>query len=177
MELLTWKLHECTTTKALNRVLDVEDLLNPDLIALLIVQSPSKAINSEGPTLNATMNDSRAEKEQDIVNAQDAPPTNDIGDGGEGDMYKIDTVHTDEAMKVLAAYSGNQTWTAKEEKKVRNKIDKRLLPILVVTYALQYYDKTMISQAVSLSQGLHPHHIPLTRHVFTKGPLRTSQGP
>ncbi|KEF54825.1 uncharacterized protein A1O9_09267 [Exophiala aquamarina CBS 119918] len=93
------------------------------------------------------MNFSQVEKEQDVVEAHDAPPTTDVGEGSLSDKYKVDTVHTDEAMKVLAAYSGNQHWTAQEEKKVRTKIDRRLLPILVVTYALQYYDKTMISQA------------------------------
>ena len=48
----------------------------------------------------------------------------------------IDTVHTDEAMKVLATYSGEETWDEKEEKLVRRKIDKRLLPILCATYGL-----------------------------------------
>lgn len=79
------------------------------------------------------------------MEARDAPPPADVGDGS---LHKVDTVHTDEAMKVLAAYSGDQDYTVQEEKKVRNKIDWRLLPILVVTYGLQYYDKTMISQAV-----------------------------
>lgn len=92
------------------------------------------------------MNISHTEKEQDVVEARDAPPPADVGDGS---LHKVDTVHTDEAMKVLAAYSGDQHYTVQEEKKVRNKIDWRLLPILVVTYGLQYYDKTMISQAVS----------------------------
>lgn len=49
----------------------------------------------------------------------------------------VDTVHTDEAMKVLANYSGEETWTEKEEKKVQRKIDRRLLPILCATYGLQ----------------------------------------
>ncbi|RVX67143.1 hypothetical protein B0A52_08577 [Exophiala mesophila] len=59
----------------------------------------------------------------------------------------VDTVHNDEAMKVLASYSGPQDWTEEEEKVVRRKIDKRLLWILCVTYGLQYYDKSMLSQA------------------------------
>ena len=62
---------------------------------------------------------------------------------------EVDTVHTDEAMKVLAAYTGEQTWTEEEEKKLRRKIDWRLMPVMCLTYTLQYYDKAMISQAVS----------------------------
>lgn len=60
----------------------------------------------------------------------------------------IDTVHADEAMKVLATYSGDESWTDEEEKKIRRKIDRRLLPMLCITYGLQYYDKAMLSQAV-----------------------------
>lgn len=63
---------------------------------------------------------------------------------------EIDTVHNDEATKVLATYRGDLSWEPGEERRVRTKIDKRLLPIMCVTYGLQYYDRTMISQAVSL---------------------------
>lgn len=66
---------------------------------------------------------------------------------------KIDTVHQDEAMKVLATYEGEQTWTMEEERRVRRKIDWRLMPVLCLTYGLQYYDKAMLSQAV---RGLFP---------------------
>lgn len=59
----------------------------------------------------------------------------------------VDKRHTDEAMTVLASYTGPQTWDDKEERQVRRKIDRRLLPILVICYGLQYYDKAMISQA------------------------------
>lgn len=62
----------------------------------------------------------------------------------------IDTVHNDEALKVLAHYAGGTEWTDKEEKQLRHKIDRRLLPILCITYGLQYYDKAMLGQAVSL---------------------------
>lgn len=55
--------------------------------------------------------------------------------------FTVDTVHHDEAMKVLANYDGPDTWDEAEEKKLRRKIDRRLLPILCITYALQYYDK------------------------------------
>lgn len=60
----------------------------------------------------------------------------------------VETLHNDEAVKVLAKYEGDFTWTPEEEKKLRRKIDRRLLSILVVTYGLQYYDKAMLSQAV-----------------------------
>lgn len=66
-------------------------------------------------------------------------------------VQTIDTVHHDEAMKVLATYDGPQTWTEEEEKKVRKKIDWKLMPVLCITYGLQYYDKAMLSQAVSSS--------------------------
>lgn len=66
---------------------------------------------------------------------------------------ELDTVHTDEAMKVLANYTGEETWTDAEEAKLRRKIDWKLMPVLCMTYTLQYYDKAMISQAVSNSSG------------------------
>ena len=61
----------------------------------------------------------------------------------------IDTVHQDEAMKVLATYDGDLHWTPEEEKVLLRKIDFRLMPILILTYGLQYYDKAMLAQAVS----------------------------
>jgi hypothetical protein len=60
----------------------------------------------------------------------------------------VDTVHNDEALKVLAQYAGDTSWTEQEEKKLRHKIDRRLLSILCITYGLQYYDKAMLGQAV-----------------------------
>lgn len=60
----------------------------------------------------------------------------------------VDTLHNDEALKVLANYQGDETWSAAEEKKLTRKIDRRLLSILCITYGLQYYDKAMLSQAV-----------------------------
>ena len=53
-------------------------------------------------------------------------------------------------MKVLAGYTGEETWTEQEEKQVRRKIDLRLMPVLCITYGLQYYDKAMLSQAVRM---------------------------
>ncbi|OBT43615.1 hypothetical protein VE00_05249 [Pseudogymnoascus sp. WSF 3629] len=58
-----------------------------------------------------------------------------------------DTVHFDEALKVLQKYDGDQTWTDQEEKRVRRIIDWKLMPVLCITYCLQYYDKAMLSQA------------------------------
>lgn len=54
---------------------------------------------------------------------------------------EVNTVHNDEAMKIIANYDGQETWDKPEERKLRKKIDRRLLPILCVTYALQYFDK------------------------------------
>lgn len=72
----------------------------------------------------------------------------------------IDTVHNDEAVKVLAQYAGDESWTEQEEKKLRMKIDRRLLSILCITYGLQYYDKAMLAQAVrSILVSIH-----LSRH-------------
>lgn len=57
------------------------------------------------------------------------------------DLKTVDTVHNDEALKVLVNYHGEKTWTPEEEKKIRRKIDRRLMPILCISYGLQYYDK------------------------------------
>jgi hypothetical protein len=67
----------------------------------------------------------------------------------ENKLELVDTVHQDEALKVLARYEGEQTWTESEEKNLRRKIDRKLIPLLCITYGLQYYDKAMLSQAVS----------------------------
>ncbi|BCS30547.1 uncharacterized protein APUU_80850A [Aspergillus puulaauensis] len=60
---------------------------------------------------------------------------------------KIDTTHTDEAMKVLAGYTGDESWEPSDERRLVRKVDWRLLPLLCMTYGLQYYDKAMLSQA------------------------------
>ncbi|KAE9973696.1 hypothetical protein EG328_004254 [Venturia inaequalis] len=59
----------------------------------------------------------------------------------------IETVHNDEAVKVLANYHGEEIWEDAEEKRLRRKLDWKLMPILCLTYGLQYYDKSMLSQA------------------------------
>lgn len=60
----------------------------------------------------------------------------------------VDAGHQDEALKVLGAYGGNPEWTEEEEKGIRRRLDWRLMPVLCITYGLQHYDKTMLSQAV-----------------------------
>ncbi|OAL53410.1 MFS transporter [Pyrenochaeta sp. DS3sAY3a] len=59
----------------------------------------------------------------------------------------IDTVHQDEALRVLAQYAGDETWQPEEEKKLVRRLDRKLISLLVITYGLQYYDKAMLSQA------------------------------
>lgn len=80
----------------------------------------------------------------------------------------VDTLHNDEALKVLANYQGDETWTAEEEKKLTRKIDRRLLSILCVTYGLQYYDKAMLSQAV-WQDGPSPYTDRLTQRRHCSG--------
>ncbi|KAF2710354.1 MFS transporter [Pleomassaria siparia CBS 279.74] len=69
----------------------------------------------------------------------------------------VDTVHQDEALKILGRYAGEQTWTSEEEKRLVKKIDRRLVSMLCITYGLQYYDKAMLSQAAlfGLRTDLH----------------------
>lgn len=62
----------------------------------------------------------------------------------------IDAAHNDQAITILANYTGDLHWDPAEEKRLKRKIDRRVLSILCVTFALQYYDKTIIAQAVSL---------------------------
>jgi len=64
-------------------------------------------------------------------------------------IKKVDTVHGDEAGVILANYTGEQEWTDAEENKLRRKVDWKLMPVMCITYGLQYYDKAMLSQAVS----------------------------
>ncbi|KDN64778.1 putative allantoate permease [Colletotrichum sublineola] len=59
----------------------------------------------------------------------------------------IDIIHKDEALRVLEEFTGNNEWTDEEENALRRKIDWRLMPVLCMTYGLQYYDKAMLSQA------------------------------
>lgn len=60
---------------------------------------------------------------------------------------EMDAAAAANALKVLVNYDGEETWTEEEEAKLRNKVDWKLMPILCITYGLQYYDKAMLSQA------------------------------
>ncbi|KIW19436.1 hypothetical protein PV08_00008 [Exophiala spinifera] len=74
----------------------------------------------------------------------------DVVDKFEGDAHQgkvADTVHNDEATKIFATYEGDQNWTQDEEKRLVRKIDRRLLVILTITFAIQFYDKYMLSHA------------------------------
>lgn len=86
-------------------------------------------------------------KTQEVVSGQREAEHVDAADTAKIEAA-VDTVHNDEAMKVLASYDGPQDWTEAEEKIVRRKIDKRLLWILCVTYGLQYV-------ALSMHRALH----------------------
>ncbi|KAL6708927.1 hypothetical protein ACN47E_002334 [Coniothyrium glycines] len=85
-----------------------------------------------------------SEKPQEIYQEQAVQRSDvEVGPG----TKQVVTIHGDEAVKVLAGYTGDESWTEQEEKQVRRKIDLRLMPILCITYGLQYYDKAMLSQA------------------------------
>ena len=73
---------------------------------------------------------------EDISTKKDGP-----GEAASTPIKAVDTVHHDEALKVLANYQGDETWSDQEEKTLRRKIDWKLMPILCITYGLQYYDK------------------------------------
>lgn len=60
----------------------------------------------------------------------------------------VDTFHGDEAIKSMADYAGEREWNPEEEKRLLRKMDRKLLPIMALSYGLQYYDKTLLSQAV-----------------------------
>lgn len=66
-----------------------------------------------------------------------------------------DTLHNDEATKVLGriATADAVDWDELEERKLVKKLDKRVMPLLFLTFGLQYYDKALLSSAVSA----HPH--------------------
>ncbi|KAF2151573.1 MFS general substrate transporter [Myriangium duriaei CBS 260.36] len=68
-----------------------------------------------------------------------------------------DTVHNDEAVRVLHHYDGAHSWSDEEENKLLRKVDWRVMPVLCLVYMLVYYDKAILSQAAifGLRQQLH----------------------
>jgi hypothetical protein len=62
----------------------------------------------------------------------------------------VDNIRNDAAVNILEQYAGNPEWSDVEEKYLVRKIDRKLMPLMFLTYGLQYYDKSMLSQAVGL---------------------------
>lgn len=60
------------------------------------------------------------------------------GGAGGNKIEKVDTIHNDEALKVVADYDGDAEWTEQEERRLRRKVDWKLMPILCFSYMLQY---------------------------------------
>lgn len=68
-------------------------------------------------------------------------------------VESVDSFHHDEAARILAEYvaaGGPEDWSSLEEKNLIRKIDRRLLPVLAFTFFLTWYDKGILSQAVSI---------------------------
>jgi hypothetical protein len=53
-----------------------------------------------------------------------------------------------EALRKPAGHTA--VWSPNEERKLVRRIDKRLMPLLIITYGLQYYDKAMLSHAACI---------------------------
>lgn len=73
-----------------------------------------------------------------------------IPEKGEHELTKGELLTSDandEAAKVISSYNGPLNWTPEEEKRILRKIDFRLMPILCITYLLQYWDKAVLGQA------------------------------
>lgn len=67
----------------------------------------------------------------------------------------VDSHHHDDATQIIETYiaqGGAQEWAEFEEKRLRRKIDWRLVPVLCFTLFLQFYDKNIIAQAVRSSR-------------------------
>lgn len=63
----------------------------------------------------------------------------------------IDTFRHDEATQVIEEYTaggGAQEWSELEERRLRRKIDLKLIPVVCFTLFMQYYDKSIMAQAV-----------------------------
>lgn len=138
----------------------------------VIGAQPSTTPEGNGPDrLNPgidTLNDDKTNKDdakaefkyhhhdQDVEAAEALAKHEHVEEGELQRTITLDTVHHDEAIRVLDAYEGDRTWTEQEEKKLVRKIDRQLLSIVVTTYGLQYYDKAMLAQAVREVQHSYP---------------------
>lgn len=63
----------------------------------------------------------------------------------------IDEIRRDEAVQIIEDYiaaGGQQEWTEWEEKRLKRKIDWKLIPVVAVTMFFQLYDKNIMAQAV-----------------------------
>jgi hypothetical protein len=101
-----------------------QGLCGVDLVLLL-----SMAMGSQQKAPSVELNENMPENDQQAPKA-------------------VDTKHQDEALRVLDTYDGDTQWTDAEEGKLRRKLDWKLMPVLCMTYGMQYYDKAMLSQAV-----------------------------
>lgn len=105
-----------------------------------------------------------------VVSEEEIKPTIEVNeiinrDNAEKGGAITNMIDSDRAVKILAAYSGDREWTAEEDKKLVRKIDRRLISILFITYGIQFYDKSLLSQAVSPSFSVAGMRMPVT-NVF-----------
>lgn len=77
-----------------------------------------------------------------------------------------DTTHTDEALKVLAKYNNGPGPVRRKD--VLREFDRRLLSLLICTYALQYCDRAMLPQVVIQGGQL----VPLINHRLPHPPTQ-----
>jgi hypothetical protein len=68
-------------------------------------------------------------------------------------------VYKDEALKVLAAATDTSLSHEADEKWLIRKIDFKLMPIMIFTCRLQYYNKSMLGQAVSVDNNVEQAHL------------------
>ncbi|KAJ4194763.1 hypothetical protein NW759_016479 [Fusarium solani] len=76
---------------------------------------------------------------------------------GEKPKVNVDNIRNDAAVNVILQYSGTPEWSHVEEKHLVRKLDRKLMSLMFLTYGLQYYDKSMLSQAAvfGLRHDLH----------------------
>lgn len=60
-----------------------------------------------------------------------------VSPGDRDPIATVDTTRQDEALRVLSQYTGDKDWTSEEEGRLRHKIDRKLMPLLCITYGLQ----------------------------------------